>query len=173
MAFDPCDYCHQETATITQTDKTTGDSVYIGPDCLPLLGLTLIASMPPELLDPALDTLGYQPKKSLRDQRKEADALKAEQVAAAALSEPPPTETAPTDGYDACPVCGALVADEDGLTHLQTEHPEIVTGDDLSAAIRLREAVTEASAAQPPLAAVPESVPVFSGGDSDNDPPPY
>lgn len=66
-----CDMCEGEQATWSLGDMLNPqDTKWVGPACLPLLGGMLISQLEPDVLDGVLKTMGYQPTKALRDQRK-------------------------------------------------------------------------------------------------------
>lgn len=71
MVSYPCDFCKTETATVTFNDLIDPQNTkFVGPECLPILGLMLVAPMEPVELDGALKAIGYQPTKALREARK-------------------------------------------------------------------------------------------------------
>lgn len=55
------------------SDQTTGTTLFVGAACLPMVGLSFIMPLEPEVLDAILKQAGYQPTKATRDARKAAE----------------------------------------------------------------------------------------------------
>jgi hypothetical protein len=68
-----CDLCQEEQAVMGMHNQIDGSVQFVGPNCLPLVGLALVQALPTEVLDGALKQIGYQPSKALRDERKAAE----------------------------------------------------------------------------------------------------
>lgn len=97
----PCDLCADEVAVTSVSDMTSGDVKFIGPACLPLMGLSFIAPLEPAVLDAVLKQLGYQPTKATRDARKADEAPEydaSRTIGEVVESEPRPPDTEPDGG---------------------------------------------------------------------------
>lgn len=71
MAAYACDFCGQEQATTSVADMVDPQNTkFVGPECLPIMGMTFVIAMEADELDAALKVIGYQPTKATRDARK-------------------------------------------------------------------------------------------------------
>lgn len=70
----PCDFCGREQATTSVNDMVDPQNTkFVGPECLPIMGMTFVIAMEPVELDAALKVIGYAPTKATKEARKASE----------------------------------------------------------------------------------------------------